>query len=83
MVDLCLVVKNGAGLKTGLKKPVYGKHGRNCFFFGANIYFFLVLALLRDYSLCWDRWEVVQTPHTSQALPEGSWVAGDHGSNSI
>ena len=32
-------------------------------------FFFLVLALLRDYSLCWDHWEVVQTLHNNQALP--------------
>ena len=34
-----------------------------CFFFN------LVLALLQDWSLCWDHWEVVQMPHTNQALP--------------
>ena len=32
-------------------------------------FYFLVLTLLRDCSLCWDHWEVVQTPHTNQALP--------------
>ena len=31
--------------------------------------FYLGLALLRDCSLCWDHWEVVQTQHTNQALP--------------
>ena len=32
-------------------------------------YFFcFVLALIRDCSLCWDHWDVVQTPHTHQAL---------------
>ena len=34
----------------------------------------LVPALLRDYSLCWDHWEVVQTPHTNQALTCGTYV---------
>ena len=33
------------------------------------LYIFLVLALLRDCSLCWDHWKVVQMPHTNQALP--------------
>ena len=34
-------------------------------------FIYLVFALLRDCSLCWDHgnWEVVQTPHTNQALP--------------
>ena len=32
-------------------------------------FIYLVLALLRNCSLCWDHWEVVQTPHTNQALP--------------
>ena len=34
-----------------------------------NMYIFFVLALLWDCSLCWDHWEVEQTPHTNQALP--------------
>ena len=39
----------------------------NAFFY--FLFFYLVPAFLRDYSLCWDHWEVVQTPHTNQALP--------------
>ena len=39
---------------------------------GASILLFFVPVLLGDFSLCWDHLEVVQTPHTCQALPCGS-----------
>ena len=45
--------------------------------------FFFVPALLRDFSLCWDHLEVVQKPHTCQALPCGSRAGADLGSNIV
>ena len=40
---------------------------KNVFFF-IIFYFYLVSALLRDYSLCWDRWKRYMTPTLDAAL---------------
>ena len=49
--------------------------------FSCLFFYYLVPALLRDCSLCWDHLEVVQTPHTCQALPCCSRAGSDLGSN--
>ena len=42
-----------------------------CFDF---LFFLLVSALLRDYSLCWDRWKLYMIPTLDAALLISSWA---------
>ena len=48
----------------------------------SQLHFFLVSALLRDYSLCWDSWKPYMTPTLDAALLISSRAGADLGRTS-